>query len=99
MIKLRVFLIARSWTIRSCGLLLSHFCVRWRRTVQFLQAIHNEVLFNLCLSDGFCKARSNQYQESSQQYALKSQLYLKGIQATFDELNTIKYGVQLDLDF
>ena len=33
------------------------------------------------------------------QYALKSKLYLKGIKTAFDELNKIKYGVQLDLDF
>ena len=51
MIKSRVFLTARSWTIRSCGLLLNYFCVRWRRTVQFLQAIHNEVSFNTVLGD------------------------------------------------
>jgi len=32
-------------------------------------------------------------------YALKSKLYLKGIRAAFNELNNIKLGVQLGLDF
>ena len=31
----------------------------------------------LCLSDGFCKARSNQYQESSQPICFKITIVLK----------------------
>ena len=47
----------------------------------------------------FVKLEVISIKKAVSQYALKSQVYLKGIQATFDELNTIKYGVQLDLDF
>ena len=47
----------------------------------------------------FVKLEVISIKKAVSQYALKSQLYLKGIQTAFDELNTIKYGVQLDLDF
>ena len=47
----------------------------------------------------FVKLEVISIKKAVSQYALKLQLYLKGIQTAFDELNTIKYGVQLDLDF
>ena len=47
----------------------------------------------------FVKLEVISIKKAVSQYALKSQLYLKGIQTVFDELNTIKYGVQLDLYF
>ena len=47
----------------------------------------------------FVKLEVISIKKAVSQYALKSQLYLKGIQTAFDELNTIKYGVQLDLYF
>ena len=47
----------------------------------------------------FVKLEVISIKKAVSQYALKSQLYLKGIQTAFDELNTIKHGVQLDLDF
>ena len=47
----------------------------------------------------FVKLEIISIKKAVSQYALKSQVYLKGIQTAFDELNTIKYGVQLDLDF
>ena len=47
----------------------------------------------------FVKLEVISIKKAVSQYALKSQLYLKGIQTAFDELNTIEYGVQLDLDF
>ncbi len=47
----------------------------------------------------FVKLEAIKVKKTVSQYALKSKLYLKGIKAAFDELNNIKYGVQLDLDF
>ena len=47
----------------------------------------------------FVKLEVISIKKAVSQYALKSQVYLKGIQTAFDELNTIKYGVQLDLYF
>ena len=47
----------------------------------------------------FVKLEVISIKKAVSQYALKSQLYLKGIQTAFDELNTIKHGVQLDLNF
>ena len=47
----------------------------------------------------FVKLEVISIKKAVSQYALKSQVYLKGIQTAFDELNTIKHGVQLDLDF
>jgi len=47
----------------------------------------------------FVKLEVLKVSKAISQYALKSKLYLKGMQSAFDELSNIKAGVQLDLGF
>lgn len=47
----------------------------------------------------FVKLEVIKIKKTVNHYALKSKLYLKGIRAAFNELNNIKFGVQLELDF
>jgi DDE superfamily endonuclease len=47
----------------------------------------------------FVKLEAIKIKKAVNQYALKSKLYLKGMKAAFDELNNIKNGMQLKLDF
>lgn len=47
----------------------------------------------------FVKLEVLKVKKEVNQYALKSKLYLKGMQSAFDELRNIKAGVQLDLNF
>ena len=47
----------------------------------------------------FVKLEVIKIKKAVNHYSLKSKLYLKGIRAAFNELNNIKHGVQLELDF
>jgi len=47
----------------------------------------------------FVKLEVIKIKKTVNHYALKSKLFLKGIRAAFNELNNIKFGVQLELDF
>ena len=47
----------------------------------------------------FVKLEAIKLNKVVNQYALKAKLYLRGIKAAFDELNQIKNGMQLQLNF